>query len=388
MDLSLTLHHESRRLPSQRSGKPFLSDLPDAQKINGRHLSESRIKMSAQINDHCDSSRQNSDVRDIEKVPIQSILSGDSPRINGEDDEHIKTLAQMGTPLPPILVQRGTMRVIDGMHRLRAANLHGDETIQVRFFDGTDAEAFVAGVKANTEHGLPLTLEDREVAASRILALYPERSDRWVAGNTGLAPGTVSAIRRRFTGGDDLAKQRMGRDGRMRPLDGADGRRMAMETIAEHPDATLREIARMAGISPGTARDVRNRMARGENPVLQKQMPDSDPKGPTSKRRSDGRARRENSQTTASGRSTADPGTLLLKLQRDPSLRLSQTGRELLRWLDNHAGEPNELVDLIEAIPPHCLYLIAELARRYADAWMEAARTLQQQIDDAQQSAD
>jgi hypothetical protein len=35
--------------------------------------------------------------------------------------------------LPPILVHRATNRIIDGMHRLEAAKLRGDETISVRF---------------------------------------------------------------------------------------------------------------------------------------------------------------------------------------------------------------------------------------------------------------
>ncbi|MFC7729983.1 hypothetical protein [Actinomadura keratinilytica] len=69
--------------------------------------------------------------------------------------------------LPPILVHRRTMRVVDGMHRLRAARLQGRCEIGVRFVDGPDADVFVAAVRANIGHGLPLSLADREAAAAR-----------------------------------------------------------------------------------------------------------------------------------------------------------------------------------------------------------------------------
>jgi hypothetical protein len=335
--------------------------------------------MSAQMDSRYNMPYQEAAACDIEKIPIRLLQAGDSPRINGENKQHVNMLAQMDKPLPPILVQRQTMRVIDGMHRLRAAIFVGDETIGVRFFEGSDAEAFIAGVKANTEHGLPLTLADREVAASRIVALCPERSDRWIAGITGLAPGTVSAIRRRMTGSIDLTEKRMGRDGRMRPLNLADGRQKAMKTIAEHPEASLREIARMTGVSPGTVRDVRKRMARGEDPVLQKLS------GSGSRERlPNGGSARENREATESASRARVRETLLLKIKRDPSLRFSETGKKLLRWLDVQLCGPDDLINLVEAIPPHCVYVIVELVRCCADEWLQAAHTLQQRLDDAQ----
>ena len=81
------------------------------------------------------------------KIPIVSLLPADSPRSCGEDGEHIQRLAESGAELPPILVQRGTMRVIDGMHRLRAAILNGYHSIEVEFFDGGDEEAFIRAVE-------------------------------------------------------------------------------------------------------------------------------------------------------------------------------------------------------------------------------------------------
>jgi hypothetical protein len=340
-------------------------------------IAASMSPMCAQIHSSHEPPSLEGEVREIQRVPIQSLTLGDSPRINGEDDQHIDLLAQMDASLPPILVQRETMRVIDGMHRLRAAILLGHESIEVRFFDGTDAEAFVAAVKANIEHGLPLTLADREAAASRIIELYPQHSDRWIAAATGLAPGTVAAVRCQAPGGSGDASRRIGRDGRVRPVNSADGRRMVMDAITEHPDASLREIARMAGVSPGTVRAVRKRMHRGEDPVLRK------PSGSASgERQAGGGGDRENRNAAASASRVQDRGMLLRKLRMDPSLRFSEAGRRLLRWLDAQASGPDELDDLAGRVPSHCAYLIAELARSCANEWLEAARRMQQRVDD------
>ena len=74
----------------------------------------------------------------VELVPLSSLLPAFSPRIDGEDDEHIKMLADVGNELPPILVHRPTMRVIDGMHRLGAATMRGDAMIRVQFFERSE----------------------------------------------------------------------------------------------------------------------------------------------------------------------------------------------------------------------------------------------------------
>jgi ParB-like chromosome segregation protein Spo0J len=307
----------------------------------------------------------------IHRVPVSSLLGGHSPRLNGEDELHIQLLAQLETPLPPILVQRETRRVIDGMHRLRAARQLGRTTIEVLFFDGEDAEALVAAVKANTEHGLPLTLADRLAAGERIIALLPRQSDRWIAEVTGLAPATVGAIRRRSRAGEDPAgteaATRVGRDGRARPVDIVERRRLAADAIRRHPDASLRVIARMAGISPGTVRDVRQRVLRGEDPVLPRR---SDPDDrPVSPGRRDGRV--------AAGNRDA----LLRGLRRDPSLRLTEHGRRLLDWLAARTAGPSGLDDLVGGVPEHCIYAVARLARQCAAEWQEAARLLEERLD-------
>lgn len=125
------------------------------------------------------------------------LQSGESPRTGGRDEEHIARLAELDGPLPPILVERHTMRVIDGTHRLLAAVSKGQPAIEVEFFDGSSADAFLKAVEANVTHGLPLSLADRRAAAERIVTSHPHLSDRAIARTAGLGAKAVAAIRRR-----------------------------------------------------------------------------------------------------------------------------------------------------------------------------------------------
>src|SRR6266545_2118375 len=138
-----------------------------------------------------------SELPEIEVVRIESLVVADSPRLSGENKEHINRLIEVGhEALPPILVQRNTMKVIDGVHRVRAAALAGQDKIAARFFEGGDDEAFLYAVKENTTHGLPLTLADRRAAAGRVMRTHPQLSDRSISEYTALSDKTVASIRR------------------------------------------------------------------------------------------------------------------------------------------------------------------------------------------------
>ncbi|MEV6752879.1 ParB N-terminal domain-containing protein [Streptomyces sp. NPDC051214] len=284
-------------------------------------------------------------------VSISSLLPGDSPRLAGESFEHVQLLAA-AQDLPPILVHRRTFRIIDGMHRVRAARLRGDETISVIFFEGDDRETFLLSVESNVRHGLPLSPADREAAARRILTEHPQWSDRAVAVAAGLSPTTVSAIRQRCLPAAGPESDRMGRDGRIRPLDGSAGRRRAGEVIAMNPGAPLRAIAREAGVSVGTARDVRARLRAGQDPV------------PAPRR--------------GAARQSVDWPSVRDDLSRDPAVRYAENGRAFVRWIDGHVIEPVEWCGLVDAVPPHWQGSVAELARSCAAAWLELARELEQ----------
>ena len=301
----------------------------------------------------------------IVTVPIGQILPGDSPRSQGKDVGHAARLAELDAPLPPILVDRRTMRVIDGMHRLMAATLKGQGSIEVEFFDGTAEEAFLRAVESNVKHGLPLSHADRRRAAERIIRSHPQSSDRAIARSAGLGARTVANIRREMTGPGQQPVARVGLDGKVRPLNSADGRRRAAEIIAENPMTSLREVARRAGISPATVSDVRKRLASGqppasaEEPGLKSAAPAVRPKA----------VRRMTS-------APPPPATVVEKLLRDPSLRHKQEGRQLLRLLQQNAIGTREWSELTSVVPSHCGSLVVDLARQCAETWMEFAREL------------
>jgi ParB-like chromosome segregation protein Spo0J len=241
-------------------------------------------------------------------LPICDLLPADSPRSKAEDSHHVKVLAETAAVLPPILVHRSTMRVIDGMHRLRAAELRGARTIAARLLDCTQQEAFIIAVKANVAHGLPLSLADRKAAAARVLAAMPQWSDRAIASVSGLSHKTVGAIRRRATGEIPQSGARLGRDGRLRVV----------------PPAPRRPV----------------------------------------------------DDTDTGGERYQDYLTTLL---RDPALKLSETGRALLRLLTTRAISLDDWKGILDAVPPHCTRTVAELASHNAKTWQRFTDELKQQ---------
>jgi ParB-like chromosome segregation protein Spo0J len=308
----------------------------------------------------------------VENVLVASIQSSHSPRKNKENEHHIKVLVQSPMPLPPIVIHRTSMRVIDGVHRLRATRLRGDNAIAAKFFEGSDAEAFALAVHLNVTHGLPLTLSERKAAARRILLSNPHRSDRSIGLLTGVSHKTVAMLRRCTTGEDSHLDVRLGRDGKNRPISPIDGRRRAAEFLSINPDASLREIARTAGVSVGTARDVRARFERGENP-----LPDSLANASSSGPAPVDHAPPATQDPPAGPRNDTHREVhdydLLERLRNDPAVRFSDRGRRLVRLLSTDMAAIGAVIAIAENIPIHCSGTVAEIARRNAFAWQEVA---------------
>ncbi|TDB96422.1 transcriptional regulator [Actinomadura sp. 7K534] len=312
---------------------------------------------------------------DLQTVPLSALLPADSPRLAGEDEKHTRRLIEIEAELPPILVHRGTMRVIDGMHRLRAAHASGRKEIRVRFFDGDENEAFLHAVRENVTHGLPLSLDDRRGAARRIIAANPNLSDRAIAGWTGLSDKTISALRKRSSAETPQSSKRIGVDGRARPLNSTEGRRRAMEFLTAHPDASLREIAAGAGISVGTAHDVRKQLRRGEDPIRSHpagaRPSGTAPPGPSPASRQVIAVRRP-----ARDIAGFDPGPLLESFLQDPAIRQSESGRGMLRWLHKHVVRETDVEQLVDAVPPHRADCLITFAEHCAGVWHSMADRL------------
>lgn len=305
------------------------------------------------------------------RVPVEALLpANDSPRLEGENCEHARALAESDAAVPPILVHRSSCRVLDGMHRLHAAILRGATEIEVIYFDGSEEDAFVAAVKANITHGLPLSRSDRRAAATRIVKSHPHWSDRAIAEVTGLAARTIAEIRR---SSDDIPQldTRTGRDGRARPLDGQAIRRRVGDMITKHPDASLRKIALAAGVSPTTVRNVRERMRRGEDPTAP-----ASPRPPAA-------ADKPPNERAVAGRQCRppDPTSILRNLRTDPSLRYTEAGRSLIRFFDLQLSGLAECRRSVETAPLHCRYALIEFAQAVAERWMGFAEELKQHTD-------
>ncbi|MER8221534.1 ParB N-terminal domain-containing protein [Streptomyces sp. NPDC094143] len=307
-----------------------------------------------------------------ETIPIASLNIEDSPRRAGLDLGHVRLLASSDTTLPPIVVQRGTLRVVDGVHRVKAAQHHGHETILARFFDGTDEDAFILGVALNASHGLPLSLADRTAAAGRILGTHPTWSDRRIARATGLSATTVGALRKRSTVQSGHLDRRTGSDGRARPLSSDSGRREAGRLLAEQPELSLREVARLAGVAPSTVRDVRERLRAGEEVVPQQRRPEqavkSAPKSGPAK---------EGPPLGADAPWKFDREATLESLRNDPSIRFNESGRALLRLLNHSSVEQAALERIVHHVPPHWAGTVAELLRANAHAYAGIAAALE-----------
>jgi ParB-like chromosome segregation protein Spo0J len=286
-------------------------------------------------------------------VAIHDLRSTHSPRLDGVDREHVETLLGAPDELPPILVQRSTMRVIDGMHRLSAARAAGSEKIRARLVDCDNDEAFLLAVAANVRHGRPLTLADRRAAATRTMRLRPHASDRWIAALTGLAPKTVASIRGEVEEAASVRPdERLGRDGRVRPRNTAPGRERATQLWLSDPDLSVRKVAEVAGISVGTAWDVRKKMRGGA----------------------------VETKRAAAKPAAAVAGTsaLLERLRDDPTLRYTESGRSVLRWLSPpRVLDVSDWKDIVDLIPPHATYCAAHVARNCAQAWLDFAQELE-----------
>ncbi|TWP46982.1 streptomycin biosynthesis protein [Lentzea tibetensis] len=182
-------------------------------------------------------------------------------------------------------------------------------------------------------------LPDRKAAAARVLLECPQWSDRMIGDATGLSTKTVAAVRNRL---GRHTPARVGRDGRVRPTDGAERRLRARELMTDQPHLSLRQVAAAVGISPETARAVR------------RELHDRDRTEPAPHRVPPGRT---------------DLAALLDQLRHDPAVLLSHHGRVLLRLLHLQLHARTSWIDLADHVPVHRRDELAEFARQNAAVW-------------------
>jgi hypothetical protein len=187
------------------------------------------------------------------------------------NQEHVRRLMRLGGRWPPILVHEETSVVIDGVHRVAAARMLGLLRIDTSLFAGGPDAALIEFVRRNVQHGLPLTLRERKWAATRVLSVHPDWSDRRIAGICALSPKTVGRLRVPDEGDADGgvpqfdATARVGRDNRLRPVNSVSARSRVADALRENPGASLRSVAAIVGVSPETVRSVRLSLADADS---------------------------------------------------------------------------------------------------------------------------
>ncbi|MGC4994507.1 ParB N-terminal domain-containing protein [Nocardia salmonicida] len=336
---------------------------------------------------------------DVVQIPIERIRVWGSPRVAGEDSLHVQALVEVVDHLPPIVVHRRTLTVIDGVHRLRALQRVGARLIDAVYFDGDAREAFVLAVQANCGHGLPLSLADRKAAAVRILGEYSEWSNRRIAVVVGLSDKTVAVIRRR-AGAENPHQpgERVGRDGVSYPIESGERRRLALEFLESHPDASSKEVALATGISLTTAKRSRSdfreidspagRQSEGMGSIAERDSaaPETSNWQPAEEltasiEQSAEQLKPSNQQQSAGEDRVHDLGTVVRGLRADPALRFTEHGRKLIRMLDALPVEPAMWKVIVDNLPNHCASQVIELSRQHSQNWQRLADALTQRQD-------
>jgi len=269
-------------------------------------------------------------------VAVADLRPGLSPR-SALDHDHVATLAEAHGAWPPILVQRATLRIVDGHHRVAAAEHLGLRTVEATYFDGNDDEAELYAIRCNVRHGLPLTLADRKRAARTLLVRHPTWSDRAIADVCGLAAKTVARLRSSLGGldrerHDRAAVSRLGRDGRVRPVPSAERRHVLVEALSSDPGASLRTIANRVGVSPETVRRMRHRLR------IDLDRDHDHDRGPT-------------------------------QWQDDTACASTAEGLDFAAWFDRHAVDLDECLAHAGQVPLSRVYEVIDETRRRIAAW-------------------
>ena len=112
----------------------------------------------------------------------------------------------------------------------------------------------------------PRSQRERQLAVRALLAQHPDWADRRIGILCGVSPRTVGRVRAqaaRAAACDPATapEVRIGLDGRARPIDPAAQRDRIVAALEERPEASLRDIARLVGVSHETVRSVRSALA-------------------------------------------------------------------------------------------------------------------------------
>jgi hypothetical protein len=282
---------------------------------------------------------------ECERVRVATLRVVQWTREAGLDRAHVAALEQSNGEWDPILIWGRHDVVIDGAHRVEAARRMGIASLRAHRFRGSADDAFVAAVRRNSRHGLPLAMEDRLRATRRILSRRPERSDRWIGDVCAVSAKTVARLRAELRTDPQMPAldSRVGRDGRVRPLRAAQARERILAALERDPAGSLRAVAAAAGASPETVRKVRRQLAAADDRVL------ADSKEPLE----------------------SDSSETRTQLRSDNAL----SDTEFMQWFLSKSID--DWTNFVDSIPLSRVYLVAGAARERAEQWANFALALE-----------
>jgi len=159
------------------------------------------------------------------RVSLTALSGG--PWARQTDPAHVRRLVEQLDDSPPITVTPAGV-VIDGMHRVAAAQRLGRPSLLAITLDLSEADCWVTAARANTPSSRPWSARHRRAAVTALLELTPDRSNRSIAQAVGVSEKTVRRLRACSTAAlpQSNASQapggRKGRDGRVRPARAGD----------------------------------------------------------------------------------------------------------------------------------------------------------------------
>ncbi len=301
-----------------------------------------------------------------EDLLISELRVGEGIRSGGLDERHVELLMECVDTWPPIVVWGEDLVVVDGCHRVEAARRLGHQNVVGLRFLGSPEEAFIEAIRRNVSHGLPLSVADRRRAARRVLLRNPNWSDRRIASLCGLSDKTVGRIRRVGSLGIVPVDRRVGRDGKVRPVQPGEVRDRVRQALEENPAGSLRAIAAVAGASPETVRSVRARLQMSDLDLHEAVRP---------------AVVSTSSQATAmSGLSVfAEPENRSVRKPSEKEWRADQAlsaCSEFTEWFSS-TNVSGDWHDFLWTIPIGRVYEVVDEARRRAAVWTSFASLLE-----------
>jgi hypothetical protein len=198
-------------------------------------------------------------------MPVDRLRCGEPTRSRGIDDALVTCLSESTEPFAPLVVTVDGL-VIDGQHRLLAAQRRGDIAVAVVVVEVSEEEANIEAYRRNGRHGIPLTRPDRRRWVGLELALTPEASNGVIAERCGVSRDVVARVRRASacSGGatSEVNTTRIGMDGKKYTV-GDDSRQAEAAAIFDaDPDVGVRGLQRRTGLSLGAVSNFKKKHAK------------------------------------------------------------------------------------------------------------------------------